>query len=118
MSWTDKQIITVMKYLRDKYQITTFVETGTFKGVNAELHSKNFDKVITCEDNNAYYEQAKLRLVDSLPDKKPDSCRNIVLVKEDSPVFLKRLALGKYMFYLDAHFYNTDLPKGKISLLY
>lgn len=104
MSWTDKQSIKVMKYLRDKFNINTFVETGTYKGINARLHSNNFENVFTCENHNAYYEEAKINL---------SHYKNIIVFKEDSPIFLGKLSLGKYMFYLDAHFYDESLPKGK-----
>ena len=109
MSWTDSQIVNVIKYLRDKYNIKTFVETGTFKGINAELHSKNFKRVITCEKNHAYYKQAKDRLEWNVYN----AYKNVLLVNEDSPEFLKKLTLGTYIFYLDAHFFDLSLPKGK-----
>lgn len=100
MSWTDNQIIKVMKYLKDKYKITTLIETGTYKGINAELHSKNFERVLTCEKVQGYYIQAKERLKD---------CKNVVIINEDSAGFISHLATNDYMFYLDAHFYE----KGK-----
>ena len=104
MSWTDSQIIEVIKYLRDKYNIKTFIETGTFKGVNAKLHSKNFDTVITCENNRNHYREAK---------KKLENFENIVIIKENSPDFVRKLSINRYIFYLDAHFYDPELPSGK-----
>ena len=105
MSWTDRKAIEVICYLRDKYKIKTLVETGTFKGINARLHSKNFNCVMTCENNNAYYEESK-RNLDYYPKYK-----NVIIRNENSPDFLKHLSLNKYIFYLDAHFYNPDLLK-------
>ena len=107
MSWTDKGAVKVIKFLRDKYKITTLVETGAFKGINARLHSKNFNLVITCENNHAYYEEAKENL--KYDKNKPIKYQKVILVNEDSPEFLKKLSLGKYIFYLDAHFYNPDV---------
>ena len=39
MCWLDKNSVEQIKKLRDKFNISTFIETGTFKGVNA----KSFD---------------------------------------------------------------------------
>lgn len=102
MSWTDKQSIKVMKYFRDKYKIKTLIETGTFKGINAQLHSKNFDIVYTCENHKLYYNEAEKRL---------RSYNNVINELQDSPSFLKSFSETKYIFYLDAHFYNPKLPK-------
>ncbi len=102
MSWTDKKSVEVIKYLRDKYKIKTLIETGTFKGINARLHSKNFNTIMTCENNKTYFKEASENL---------RNYNNVVVVKEESPNFLKRLSLNKYIFYLDAHFYNPNLAK-------
>lgn len=104
MSWTDKKSIEVINYLKEKAKIKTFVETGTFKGINSRLHSKNFENVITCEVVNANWKKSKDNL-------KP--YKNVVLVKGNSSHFLKRLSLGTYIFYLDAHFYDENLPDGE-----
>lgn len=104
MSWTDRQSIRVIKYLKDKFKIKTFVETGTFKGINAELHSKHFDKVMTCENQDFFYEASLERL---------NKYKNVVLINEESPTFIKKIVGDKYIFYLDAHFYNPRLPSGK-----
>ncbi len=102
MSWTDKKSVEVIKYLRDKYDIKTFIETGAFKGINARLHSKNFDTIMTCENNKTYFNEAFENL---------RNYNNVVVVRENSPLFLKRLLLNTYIFYLDAHFYNPNLSK-------
>jgi len=81
------------------------VETGTYKGINARLYSKNFKLVFTCENNNAYYKQAKENF-NYYPHY-----QNIIIKNESSPDFLKHLSLNKYIFYLDAHFYRADVPK-------
>lgn len=104
MSWTDQKAIEVIKYLRDKYEIKTLVETGTYMGVNAELHHRNFEKVITCEKIKEYFDKAQWRLC---------KYNNVFVVNENSPDFLKKLTLDRYLFYLDAHFYNPRMPKGK-----
>ena len=102
MSWTDLGSIKVIKYLRDKYDIRTLIETGAYKGINARLHSKNFKQVITCENNIDYLKKATINL---------SAYNNVTLVRENSPKFLSKLSLNSYMFYLDAHFYNPKIPK-------
>ncbi len=109
MSWTDKQAVENIKYFRDKYKIKTFVETGTFKGINARLHINNFNLVMTCEKNHAYYQEAKYNLNNY--KKKRDDDKKIIIVNEDSPKFLNKITLGRYIFYLDAHFYDPDVLK-------
>lgn len=105
MSWTDKQAIVVIKYLRDKYKIKTFIETGTFKGINAQLHSKNFDAVITYEKIKKYYNEAHRRL---------NSILNVFIFNEESQNSLKKWQTNEMIiFYLDAHFYDKSLPKNK-----
>lgn len=104
MSWTDKKSVEVIKYLRDKFKINTLVETGTFKGINARLHSKNFKYVLTCEKILDYYKEARRNL---------SKCDNVTMLWQDSAEFLSELPRDKYIFYLDAHFYDPELPKGK-----
>jgi len=109
MSWTDKKIIEQMLKLRDKFNISTFIETGTFKGVNAKFQAQNFKEVLTCEIDPEYFKEAKKRL-------KP--YKNVFIYQKSSPEFL-RWFVQKYnnqgrkdivLIYLDAHFYNPNLP--------
>jgi hypothetical protein len=102
MSWTDRQSIKVINYLKDKYKIKSLVETGTFMGVNAELHAKNFEKVYTCEKVEEYYNKSLRRL---------GKYSNIRQYKVTSPDFLKFFnnTDETLMFYLDAHFYDKNL---------
>jgi hypothetical protein len=104
MSWTDKKAIEVIKKLRDKFKIDIFIETGTFMGINAQLHSRNFIEVLTCEINEEYYAKAIERLKDNW---------NVTVYNEDSKSFLNRVKNEKAIFYLDAHFYDKKLPKNK-----
>ena len=109
MSWTDKKSIEQILKLRDTFNISTFVETGTFKGINAKFYAQNFKKVLTCELIEEYFKIAKERL-------KPH--KNVFIYRESSPKFLKGF-LQKYnqegrrdivFIYLDAHFYDPNLP--------
>lgn len=112
MSWSDKQAIHVIKHLRDKYKVHEFIETGTYKGVNAKLHSTNFERVFTCEKDVKLFRKAKKRL---------DTCANVISVLQHSPDFLKDYVASyrkekrrdNVLVYLDAHFYDPELPKGR-----
>ncbi|KKL09516.1 hypothetical protein LCGC14_2565060, partial [marine sediment metagenome] len=75
----------------NKYKIKTLVETGTFMGINARLHSENFDSVMTCEKHEDYYN-------DSIENLK--YCDNVILVNENSPDFLNQLAYDKNISFL------------------
>lgn len=108
MSWTDKGSIRIIKELRDIFKVKTFVETGAFMGINAELQSKNFKMVFTCEKNKEYYDKACKRI----------KAENIFIYNSNSKIFLE-IMINKIkeisktqtvMFYLDAHFYD---PKAK-----
>lgn len=112
MSWTDKKAVEQIKKLKDKFNIKTLVETGTFKGINARLHSSNFDEVLTCEIMEEYFSSASEKLKDY---------QNVKIFKKSSPDFLKEF-VEEYnkknrtdfiLFYLDAHFYNPSLPPEK-----
>lgn len=109
MSWIDKKSIEQVLKLRDKFRIQTYIETGTFKGVNAKFHAQNFKEVLTCDIDEEYLEKARERL-------KP--YKNVFIYKQSSPEFLKSF-VERYnsegrrdivMFYLDAHFYDPALP--------
>lgn len=104
MSWTDNKAIKVIKFLRDKFKIDLFIETGTFKGINAELHSKNFKKVYTIERLEEFWEESKKRL---------DKYDNVITLLGDSSDWLRMFCQGREIYYLDAHFYDPKLPKKK-----
>jgi hypothetical protein len=109
MSWTDKKAIETICYLRDKFKVKTFCETGTFKGINAELQSKNFEKVYTCEKVKEYFEISKQRL---------DKYNNIKIYNIPSKDFLLCCNIPPFpkepiMFYLDAHFYHKGCKTNR-----
>lgn len=105
MSWTDNKSIRVIKFLRDKYKIENFIETGTYVGVNAALHSKNFNTVYTIEKVEEFYDKACKRL---------DKYENVLQGFGNSIDYLKYIKTYKdSIIYLDAHFYDPKMPKGK-----
>lgn len=112
MSWTDKKSIEQILKLRDKFNIRTFIETGTFKGVNAKFHAQNFKEVLTCDISDEYLKMARERL-------KP--YKNVFIYQQSSSDFLswfiKEYNLKRrkdiVFIYLDAHFYDPNLPPEK-----
>ena len=105
MSWTDNKAIEQMKLLRDEFQIKNLIETGSFKGINAELHIHNFVTVTTIESNYANYKIVKNRI---------DQFTGIRAVCDCSWDYLNfcRIYYPDYftnsMLYLDAHFFNPS----------
>ena len=100
MSWTDSIAIDTIKQLKDDFKIEYAVETGTFRGINAELYSSIFKRVITIEVDKKYALQARYRVADK---------KNVVVLNCDSTVFLGWLHKqnSTVFFYLDAHFYDS-----------
>ena len=43
--------------IKDNYKISTFVETGTFKGNTARWAAKHFNQIITIENSQEYYNE-------------------------------------------------------------
>lgn len=105
MSWTDKVAVENIKQLQKDFNIKVAIETGTFKGVNAELYSSIFHITFTCELNTNYYNQASERL---------NHCYNVFPTHLSSPEFLRRFAQNESIkfVYLDAHFYD---PESKVK---
>lgn len=103
--WSDKISTQTILALRDLFNIDTFVETGTWKGVNAEFYSHYFNKVLTCEFDDNVYNIAKNRA----------NNYNVEIYNQDSESFLMQfkedyLRLNRkdiIFFYLDAHFYKS-----------
>lgn len=110
MSWTDRKSIGQILKLRDEFKIKTFLETGTFMGINARYHADNFDKVITVELKEEYF-------IKSL--KKLHNFENVESVNLHSPIYLASYAHSHRndteitFIYLDAHFYDPTLPIEK-----
>ena len=68
--------------IKEKYNLDTVIETGTYHGITTEWFAKNFVNVYTVECNEVYYEKAK---------EKIGSYPNISSHLQDSPVFLKEV---------------------------
>ena len=81
MSWTDKKSIEHIKAIRDIFKVKTFVETGTFKGMNVLAHKDNFEQILSCEKMKEYFDISK---------KKTEGIENIKIYNMDSKEFLKK----------------------------
>jgi len=113
MSWNDKESISQILKLKNEYDICTFVETGTFKGVNVRLHSCHWKEVLSCDISEEYL---------SIARKYNSDKKNVVIEKKRSVDFIRDF-IKKYnsdkredivFFFLDAHFYDKLLsPENK-----
>jgi len=112
MSWIDRNAVKTITRLGREFCVKDFIETGTFKGINAEVMSRHF-RVTTVEVNEEYYREAQIRLKDK---------RNVNMVLMDSAEFLRRFVeeykaegrVDNVLFYLDAHFYNPKGPRWQV----
>lgn len=86
-----------LRYYAKEYSLTTFVETGTFKGTTTEIASKIFDKVYTIELSEGLYAAAKEKFKDT---------HSVTCLLGDSseilPELIKSIAEDT-LFFLDAH---------------
>lgn len=120
MSWTDKASIEHIKKIRDIFKVKTFVETGTFLGMNVLAHKDNFKYIISCEKDKNYYNRSmnKIRNIKNIEVYNMDSVHFIlqavrsraILFPGGGPVIDDKEPM---IFYLDAHFYDPKRPKGE-----
>ena len=92
--------------LGDDFNIKTFIETGTWKAQTTTWASQNFEKVVTIEADNGYYERAKSLGLSNTRFILGDSATELVKV-------VKRLK-APAIFWLDAHKCN-DRPTVETS---
>ncbi len=110
MCWLDRTAIKQIIKLRDEFNISTFIETGAFMGINAKFHSHNFKDVLSCDIKEEYLKIAM---------EKIKKLNNVFIEKKSSPKFLKDFIKNykktgrkdTVFMYLDAHFYDPLLPK-------
>lgn len=88
--------------LKEKFDIDTFVETGTFKGKTTEMAAKYFEHVVTFEAQKSYYLEAKKRF------RKNNKVN--VYHGDTRETFRDALAFieGKIIFWLDSHWCGLD----------
>ena len=93
-SFTDKFLVDEIIRLRDKWNVSAFIETGTHVGASAAIAAKLFEVVFTCEDHNWYASQAQEAL---------KNIENVHFSKCKSPDLLRSLKDDRYIVFLDAH---------------
>lgn len=93
--------------LSSKFEIDTFVETGTNMGVTIEWASKYFEKCYTIEASDKIFDKNK-NLMNRLS--------NVNFIYGDSTKvldnILKKLEGSKIIFWLDSHYMYDDLSFG------
>lgn len=103
--WFDKNAIEQTLELRAQFKISTFIETGTFRGVNILFHSYKFKQVYGVEIDEFYAQISRHRV---------RSRENVIVFHMSSDEFLTKFIsyykmMGRtdtVLIYLDAHFYN------------
>jgi FkbM family methyltransferase len=83
-------------FLKQKFGLEDFVETGTFQGASAAWASRHFKRVFTIEANEPLWQAARGR---------HRQLANVQFILGHSPDELKKLlpALRRPLFWLDAH---------------
>jgi len=90
--------------IKEKYDINTAIETGTFHGATTIWFSENFEKVYTVECNKTYFDESGINI---------GNRKNVVRKFQDSPDFLKEILPliddSKTIIFLDAHWYTNPV---------
>ena len=94
--WFDQCAIEQTLKLRDHFKISTFIETGTFRGINTLFHSYRFKQVYGVEIDEFYAQMARHRA---------RSRENIVIFHMSSNDFLTKF-ISYYKEKL--HFWNKN----------
>jgi predicted O-methyltransferase YrrM len=92
----DKFLLEEILKLKKHHRCTTFIETGTWIGLNADIVSKHFDKVISFEVNQEFYQKALENNINN---------QNVELIFGNSGEVLKNYinCEENTIFFLDAH---------------
>lgn len=92
--------------IKNKFNLDTVIETGTYHGVTTEWFANNFDNVYTVECNETYYKEAQNRI---------SKYSNVKSYLKDSPIFLGEtldsVKENKTIVFLDAHWYTNPVLK-------
>lgn len=92
--------------LRDRFNITTAIETGTALGYTTLWLAKNFEKVYTIELNKQYVDIARAKFL---------QYPNITSIHGNSEDIVKHLRIdGNALFFLDAHWGNNCPLLGEL----
>lgn len=112
MWWYDRNAVETGEKLRDSFEINTFIESGTYRGINLKFWSYRFEQVIGIEADREHFWRTSHRI---------DGRINAKVICKDSSRFLKGFVDNYYqdsrndivLIYLDAHFYYPREKKTK-----
>lgn len=93
--------------LKDRYQLKTFVETGTYLGDTIDSVVNQFDKVYSVELDKKLYQRAKKLFKNDI---------SVHLVFGDSGTKIKEILREikePALFWLDAHYSGAGTARGK-----
>ena len=99
--------------LRDRFNLSHAIETGTHYGYTTDFLCKHFKRVITIESQSDYYIVAKKRL------EKYNNCK---VIQGDSANFLEYILPEvsqkvNIFFFLDAHWYGHCPLKDELKAI-
>lgn len=103
--WSDKIATKTIVDLKKLFNIKTFVETGTWKGVNSELYSNYFHEVLTCEVDKNIFKNTSERL-NKYKNIKVFNCESSIFLDNFKKKYIDENRKDIIFFYLDAHFYK------------
>lgn len=96
---TEEYKHSLMLALCSKYNLSTFVETGTCEGHGVNFAKRHFERVYSIELGDYYYNRAVELFKDDI---------NVTLIHGDSGkelrALLPKIGADRTLFYLDAHF--------------
>lgn len=96
-AYSDPELLKTTLELSKKFNLTTFIETGTYHGNTAKIVSEYFNKIITIENNPNFYQIALSNLI---------NINNCDLYLGNSPEIMEKCLKendNSIFFFLDAH---------------
>jgi hypothetical protein len=98
-----------VKEYAQKFNIETFVETGTYLGQMIDATKENFKEIVSIELDKNLFERAKNRF---------SGYKNITILQGDSsellPGYIQNIR-KPILFWLDAHYSAGFTAKGKLN---
>ncbi len=94
---------------KNKFDLNTLVETGTFQGEMVEAQRRNFSKIYSIELSHDYYQRAV---------EKFERFKHIQIIEGDSSVKLKevtKILNEPALFWLDGHYSGGKTAKGDLN---
>lgn len=98
-----------LEYIKNVFNINTFIETGTYMGFSAANAAQVFDQVETVELSEEFYQAAKAYL---------SSYKNLTVYHGDSALMLSAMikaSKGNILFWLDGHYSANGTALGDIN---